>query len=132
MQNTILGHQSPIAGPLGLEPVSALPGGTFSRSFCGNVRLLGRGVQPVVAMMAKRNHHLAWEMVEEALHRVAAQEAKEGDAQLVVMGAILEEVSNGRNGSGRLNKIRQVAPPLAGGAGGAVVILELARALVGG
>lgn len=82
--------------------------------------------------MAKSNHTLPQELVQEAWHRVGIQEAKDGDAQLIVLGAILEKVSNNRNGNGRFGKVKQLAAPAAGGGGAALVIMELTRALVGG
>ena len=49
----------------------------------------------------KQKHSLAKELVQGALTRFSAQprQEHEGDAQLIVLGAILEEVSNGRNGA---------------------------------
>ena len=51
----------------------------------------------------KKNHALARKLVQDALDRFTApvREEHEGDAQLIVLGAILEEVGNGRpNNSG--------------------------------
>ena len=54
--------------------------------------------------MNKHGHTLAQKLVKDALDRFTApsREEREGDAQLIVLGAILEEVSNGsgRNGFG--------------------------------
>ena len=52
--------------------------------------------------MAHRDHTLARQLVQDALHRFAAIPRQEhvGDALLIVMGAVLEEVSNGRPSDG--------------------------------
>ena len=53
--------------------------------------------------MPKHNHTLARKLVRDALDRFAdpdRSEVHEGDAQLIVMGAILEEVSNGNRPHG--------------------------------
>ncbi len=52
--------------------------------------------------MDRRNHYLARKLIQDALDRFAAPERvdHEGDAQLIVLGAILEEVGNGQNNGG--------------------------------
>lgn len=44
----------------------------------------------------QHNHTLARELIKGALARHANQDARDGDAQLIVMGAILEEFTVGR------------------------------------
>ncbi len=78
--------------------------------------------------MASKNHALARKLVQDALDRFTAPERieHEGDAQLIVLGAILEEVGNGHSGWGDKAKAAamQTVPPFAG-MGGLLFLLSV-------
>ena len=82
--------------------------------------------------MAGRDHTLARQLVKGAMERFTAvpRVEHEGDALLIVMGAVLEEVSNGSNSW--KTRARQTAPPLFTGIVAAALVIELLKRFLGG
>ena len=82
--------------------------------------------------MRQPNHILAKQLVQGALERFTSpdQATHEGDAQLIVLGAILEEVTRGHNPNNNSlrSRARTTAPPLLIGGGTVAIVIELLRA----